>query len=93
MTKALRAKLDQERLPADGRDLARSHDRVLVVRGVDLLDVAVALATDDTASVALWLTDGRLIRPEKEDLATGAFEVVIVQPFVVARELPPAATA
>lgn len=93
MTQALRAKFDQERLPADGRDLARHHDRVLVVRGLDLLDAAVAVATDDTASVATWLTDGRLVRPEKADLKPASFEVVIVQPFVIARELPPDAVA
>lgn len=93
MTKALRAKLDQERLPADGPDLAAHHDRVLLVRGLDLLDAAVAVATDDTASVAAWLTSGRLVRPEKADLKPQQFEILIVPPFVIARALPPAAEA
>ena len=96
MSDALREKLRAEIGVAPFGDL-RAHAKrgglFLVSRGVELLDVAVAVARDDRASVQGWLEAGTVARPTAEQLAgwesaQGAvFEVAIVQPFVLAHVL------
>lgn len=62
--------------------------RLVFVRALDVVDVGVALATDNSAAVGGWLADGRLQRGE--DVAVSAWRdddrlvFLIVQPFVVA---------
>lgn len=89
----LRERLCGERAATDWRSLGPHHERqalFLVSGGVDLLDAAVAIAGDDTASVAAWLTQGALARPTDDEAARWdgepdtTFEFLIVQPYVVA---------
>jgi hypothetical protein len=65
----------------------------LVRPGLDLLDCAIALATDDAARVRGWLEDGGLRRPTAEEHQGWAgesalqFTAVPVQPYVLIQAL------
>jgi hypothetical protein len=91
-----RDKLAAEVLAATWRDLRPHHERgglVLVRQDLDLLDAAVALADDRTDRLQVWLAVGRVVRCDEAaaaDLAARSprFQFVIVQPWVVAQELP-----
>lgn len=95
-----RARLRSEILATDWDALAPHHARgaLLVARpDLDLLDAAAALAEDRRDRVEVWLAVGRLGRPADslvERWRAGArFQCVIVQPFVLAQELPVAGQA
>lgn len=81
-------------------DLAPHQQRgglLLVAPTLDLLDVAVAMATDDKQRITAWLASGALRRASEQDRArfeTDAeedtalsFQFVVVQPWVVAQAL------
>jgi hypothetical protein len=59
---------------------------------LDLLDVGVAIAQDDTLSVQHWISEQLLHKPSPEQLAdwnsdqTKRFQALIVQPFVLVKE-------
>lgn len=94
MTDALREKLRAEIGVVPFSDL-RAHAKrgglFLVSGEATVLDVAVAVASDDKGAVEAYLADGQLGRPSLEQLAAwesaegAVFEVAIVQPFVLAR--------
>jgi hypothetical protein len=97
MTETVRDKLAAERALTDWRSLGPHHDRkavFLVDQDLDLIDAAVAVAMDDSGSVAAWLASGRIARPTEDQAAAFAaapdtpFVALIVQPFVLAAELP-----
>jgi len=91
---AVRAKLAAELDLVPWSEM-RSHalaDRLLLVGpGLELLDVAVAIALDAATDIAGWIEDGSLARPggpEVESLDAAPqqeLQCVIVQPFVVAQ--------
>lgn len=90
---ALRDKFHDEVAVTDWRSLRPHHERqalFLVSGDVDLSDAALAIAEDDTASVAAWLARGTLNRPSDDEAAAWTedpetrFEFLIVQPYVVA---------
>ncbi len=64
---------------------------VLVSSRLDLVDVGVALAEDQTGKVRTWLDEGLIYKPEKEEIQELSkedgtpFSFLIVQPFVVAQ--------
>jgi hypothetical protein len=71
------------------------HDRVVVVHPeLDLLDVGVAIATDDVQSVQHWIGEQLLHKPFPDQLAdwnsdqTKRFQALIVQPYVLVKEAP-----
>src|SRR5262245_24577888 len=72
---------------------------IVVADGLDLLDVGVALATDDKPRVEAWIAERRLTKPTAEDLARwpadpdARFESLIVAPFVLMRPARRAAQA
>ena len=92
----LRKKLESEVLQAPWAALlphAQRDGLFLVAAGVALVDVALAIAQDDHATVKGWLHDATMRRPNAQELAAWeespvAFEALIVQPFVVARPIP-----
>lgn len=94
MSEELRGKLEKERGPAFWSDLRAHADRqglFLVEPGCSLLEVAYAIARDDKAKVAEWLSKEALRRPTmdevrswNEELET-PFEIVVVQPFALAQ--------
>lgn len=65
---------------------------VVVTEGLELLDVGVAIASDDTLSVGHWISEQLLHKPFPEQLTawngepTKKFQALIVQPFVLVKE-------
>jgi len=95
-SQGLRAKLAAEvdRVPWPELKSHARADRLFVVAAhLDLLEVAVAVATDSATQVESWIGRAELARPEREELdAWGAqarleFRCVIVQPFVLVQPL------
>lgn len=69
------------------------RDMVLVVhQNLDLLDVGVAIASDDVTSVQHWISEQLLHKPFPNELAdwnnnqTKRFQALIVQPFILVQE-------
>ncbi|APR77700.1 Hypothetical protein A7982_03047 [Minicystis rosea] len=66
---------------------------IIVADDLDMLDVGVAVATDDASRVGRWIEEQRLKKPTSQDLARfraepeAKFESLIVQPFVLVRPL------
>ncbi len=67
-----------------------ARDAVIIVDvQLDLVDVGVALATNDTTAVDAWIQSGKLQKPSKDDLSRWSimtnltFASVVVQPFVL----------
>ncbi|HEY9650640.1 MAG TPA: DUF2288 domain-containing protein [Coleofasciculaceae cyanobacterium] len=68
-------------------------DRVVVVnQGLDLLDVGVAIASDDVISVQHWISEQLVHKPFPDQLTnwssdqTKRFQALIVQPYVLVQE-------
>ncbi len=89
---ALRQKLKGEIQQTVWVDLMQHvlRDAVFMVRDdLKLLDVAVAVAEDDTEKVAEWVTSQKMARPSKLEIeARGAtvsdkFDFIICAPFVL----------
>ncbi len=71
------------------------RDRVVVVHPeLDLLDVGVAIASDDVLSVQHWISEQLLCKPSVDQLVdwnsddTKRFQALIVQPYVLVKEFP-----
>lgn len=66
---------------------------VLVTQQLDLLDVGVAIANDNVASVQQWMSDMWVYKPSSEQVAvwndnrSKRFNALIVQPFVLVQEI------
>jgi len=67
-----------------------ARDAVIIADAqLDLVDVGMAFATNDTRTVEAWIQAGKLQKPSAEDLSRWSlgtnltFTSVIVQPFVV----------
>jgi hypothetical protein len=95
----LQAKLRSEILVADAKSLLPHHrrDALLVAElEVDLLAVAVAIASDAAEQVAELLSQKKLYKPTLAQLADWCidvdcrFQYVILQPYVLAQVLPAA---
>ena len=90
----LREKLRGEILDAEGALLVMHHRRgalFVVAPELLLVDVAVAIAEDDTELVGGWIAEGKLTRPDPTDVERwesgepAPFRAVIVQPYVLAQ--------
>lgn len=69
------------------------RDRVVVVHHeLDLLDVAVAIASDDVLSVQHWISEQLIHKPFPNQIAnwnsdqSKRFQALIVQPYVLVQE-------
>jgi hypothetical protein len=68
---------------------------IIVADELDLVDVGMAVASDDVATVDAWIREGKLSKPTAEDLArwpldgAARFRSLIVQPFVLIRRPAP----
>jgi hypothetical protein len=96
VTQGLREKLRSEVMSSYWEDLVSHQARgalLLLAPELDLLDVAQAMAQDDTAQVAAWLKSGRVQRvsaSEAERLEASEdlrFQFIVVQPWVLAQAL------
>lgn len=65
---------------------------VLVAPGLDLLDVGLAVATDNVSSVQRWISEALITKPTLEQLQhweqdrTRQFNALIVQPYVLIQD-------
>jgi hypothetical protein len=72
---------------------AQRDGLIWVSPGLSLLDVAVAMATDDVKVVEAWLTQGLVRRPSPSEIASWdltpqrEFLSVVVQPWALFQEL------
>ncbi len=91
----LRAKLNADTGQLDWRELERHFARGVVIRvaaGVDLLEVALAMARDDAATLRVWLEEGRVAHASAAEAglwhASGSrFWAVVVAPWVLVQEV------
>jgi hypothetical protein len=92
MTQQLREQLATLLGPAEWQNLLPhvARDSVVVVSpDLDLVDVGVALATDDTQSVQRWISEALIAKPTRSQLEdwerdrTQQFQALIVQPYVL----------
>lgn len=96
MTAELRAQLT-ELLDEAELDWLKPHlhkDAVVIVNaGLDLIEVGVAIAQDDTQAVQRWIGEQLVLKPSTADLErwnsneTQKFRAIIVQPYVLVQEL------
>jgi hypothetical protein len=65
---------------------------ILVDPDLDLLDVGVAIASDNTQSVQHWIGEQLLVKPSPDILArwnsnpSQKFQAMIIQPYVLVKE-------
>lgn len=91
----LYAKLNGETARLSWRELERHFARGVVIKvepGVDLVEVATQLATDDTAAIAAGLNAGHLARATAEDAIAWnerqtVFWAVVAAPWVLVQEI------
>jgi hypothetical protein len=69
-------------------------DAVIIVDAeLDLLDVGVAIASDNTQSVQHWIGEQLLVKPSPEILSRWnahpdcKFQAVIIQPYILVKEI------
>ena len=90
----LRAKLNLETARLAWPELERHFARGVVIKvaaGMDLVDAALEIAEDNTASVQAWLADGRIARAGASDAEDWharqpRFWAVVVAPWVLIQE-------
>ena len=66
---------------------------ILVVPELDLVDVGMAIASDNTQSVQHWIGEQLLVKPSPEVLSRWnanpdrKFQAMILQPYILVKEL------
>ena len=66
---------------------------IIVAAELDLVDVGVAVADDDKASVETWIAACQLNKPTEKQLesweqaADKRFQMLIVQPFILVQDI------
>ena len=64
---------------------------IVVTEGLDLVDVGLAIAQDDSVAVGRWITEQLVAKPTLEQVETWPqtkrFQALIVQPYVLVQEL------
>lgn len=67
---------------------------IVVAPGLNLLDVGVAIASDDVSSVQHWISEQMIYKPSLNQMAdwqakeSQRFNALIVQPYVLVQEPP-----
>lgn len=95
----LREKLNLETGRMDWPSLARHFARGSVIKvseGLDLVEVATAVANDDKPAVEAWLASGQIVKASVEDAQAWndrqtMFWAVVVAPWVLVQEIQPVA--
>lgn len=100
MTEQLREDLAKMVGPAAWHNLLphAARDSIVIVNaGLDLVEVGVAIATDNVSSVQRWISEALITKPTVEQLETWEhdrsheFQTLIVQPYVLIQDIAPAA--
>jgi hypothetical protein len=69
---------------------------ILVAADLDIIQVAVAVAEDDSRQVEAWITSGEIGKPSRQQLdeweqdLEKPFRMLIVQPFILVQGIPDA---
>ena len=96
MSDEIREKLENDLTVVEWRDVCahvESDSVILVDPRLDLVDVAVAVAGDDTERVAAWIEKGGLAKPTEEQrqfLETRLdkpYRLLIARPFLLIQEV------
>ena len=96
MTQDLRLELAEMVEPAEWRWLSPHADRgavVIVNPALDLVDVGMAIATDDASTVHHWIAAALITKPTPDQVDAWSqaerqrFKALIVQPFVLVQDL------
>jgi hypothetical protein len=96
MTQQLRQELKSMIGPAEWHNLLphAARDSIVVVNpGLDLAEVGVAVATDNTHSVQRWISEALIAKPTLEQLEdwerdrSRQFQALIVQPYVLIQDI------
>jgi hypothetical protein len=72
---------------------ARRDSLIIVHSGLDLVDVGIAIANDDTTCVQRWIAESLVYKPSPEQLSlwnqnqAKRFTALIIQPYVLAQEM------
>ena len=91
----LKEKLEKDVADISWKDLQphAKRDAVIVIKEeLDISEVAVAIAEDNTASVKGWISEQSIAKPTSQQLTDWnqtpekQFIALIVQPFVVVKE-------
>jgi hypothetical protein len=91
----LKEKLEQDVADISWKELQphAKRDAIVVIKNeLDLAEVAVAIAEDNTASVQNWIGSQSIAKPSSQELTEWnqtpekQFVALIVQPFVVVKE-------
>ena len=92
----LKEKLEKDVADISWKDLQphAKRDAIIVIKDdLDLLEVAAAIAEDNTVSVQAWITSKSISKPTSQQLTDWnqtpekQFSTLIVQPFVVIQEV------
>ncbi len=91
----IRSKLEAEIGPADWKVIRPHFLRgaiIIVSPDLDLIDVAVKVAEDDTTCIKVWIEKGKLTKPLPEDAKIWEEEKkeltsLVVEPFVLLQDL------
>lgn len=95
MTQQLREDLEKMVGPAEWQNLiphAARDNLVLVNPGLDLVDVGMAVATDNVSSVQRWISEALIAKPTVEQLRdwehdrSRQFKALIIQPYVLIQD-------
>jgi hypothetical protein len=71
---------------------ARRDVLILVALGLDLVEVGIAIATDDTTRIQCWIDEALIQKPSPSQLSvwnqnqSQRFQALIVQPYVLVQE-------
>jgi hypothetical protein len=74
------------------RPHAQREGVIMVTAAMDLVEVGMAIATDNTASVQRWIDEQAIYKPTQQQLSAWnqtsdlEFEALIVAPFVLLKE-------
>ncbi len=90
----LRSKLEAEIGPADWKVIRPHFLRgaiIIVSTELDLIDVAVKVAEDDTCTIQAWIEEGKLTKPFPEDAKRWEEDkeepkALVVEPFVLIQD-------
>jgi hypothetical protein len=92
---SLKEKFEQDVADISWKELQphAKRDAIVVIKNeLDLAEVAVAIAEDNTASVQNWIGSQSIAKPSSQELTEWnqtpekQFVALIVQPFVVVKE-------
>lgn len=88
----LKTRLNQDLAEIEWKDLIPHAQRdaiIIVTKHLDILEVAVAIAQDNTDAVQHWISEALIDKPSSEQLTiwnadpSVVFKTLILQPFVL----------